>query len=409
MENNSKSNNLLLWIVLVGVFWIKAASLLSMPFLTIFLYKNTHLSMVEIGIIVGLQPLALCFGSIFGGYLSDILKRQNLMLISVFIGVLVFLGFYASSRFLNSNLQLISFGALNLINGFSSALFSPTSRAIISDVAKSPQDGIKYLHLRYLALNLGATVGPLLGAYAGIAANNQAFLLTGILYLCYGFILLIILKKYLHKPVRSKSKNLLSYSFLGAIKYLVSNYLFLSLLFSLIIFNIIYIQLTSNYALIISKNIVNGTIFFSWLLSLNAVLVVLLQPGIFRFIKNRDQKLLILYGYLIILVCGLVLAFLSINKFTLVLFVVCLSIAEILVFPTGSVLVSNFTIEKYRGTAFGAIDLEYLGCAVGPAIGSYILQSFKLTGYLYFIALLPIISIILYLPCILNSNTNKSF
>ena len=260
MKNNSKSNNLLLWIVLIGVFWIKASSLLSMPFLTIFLYKNTHLSLVHIGIIVGFQPLALCFGSIFGGYLSDILKRQHIILLSVFIGALVFLGFYISAKYLSSNIQIISFGALNLINGIRSALFSPTSRAIISDISKSPQDSIKYLHLRYLALNLGAALGPLLGAYAGIAANTEAFLITGVLYLIYACILLIILNKYLSKSVKIETTNVLSYSFFAAIKYLVNNYLFLSLLFSLIVFNIIYIQLTSNYALIISKNIVNGTI-----------------------------------------------------------------------------------------------------------------------------------------------------
>lgn len=406
MKNNSKSNNLLLWIVLIGVFWIKASSLLSMPFLTIFLYKNTHLSLVHIGIIVGFQPLALCFGSIFGGYLSDILKRQHIILLSVFIGALVFLGFYISAKYLSSNIQIISFGALNLINGFSSALFSPTSRAIISDISKSPQDSIKYLHLRYLALNLGAALGPLLGAYAGIAANTEAFLITGVLYLIYACILLIILNKYLSKSVKIETTNVLSYSFFAAIKYLVNNYLFLSLLFSLIVFNIIYIQLTSNYALIISKNIVNGTIFFSWLLSLNAISVVILQPVIFRFIKNKNQKLLIPYGYLILLVGGLLIAFLSVNKFTLILFVICLSVAEILIFPTGSILVSSFTIEKYRGTAFGAIDLEYLGCALGPALGSYILQLFNLNGYLYFVASLPLISIMLYLPCILNSKNN---
>lgn len=408
MKTNSTNNNLLLWIVLSGVLWVKVASLLSMPFLTLFLYKTTHLSLIKIGIIVGLQPLALCFGSVFGGYLSDIFKRQNIMLISVFIGSIVFFGFYLSSKYLISNIQIISFGVLNLINGFSSALFSPTSRAIISDAAKSPQDSIKYLHLRYLALNLGATLGPLLGAYAGIAANSGAFLITGILYLIYGCILFIILRKYLTISITSEAKNITSYSFYTAIKYLMSNYLFLSLLFSLIIFNMLYIQFTSNYALIINKNIVNGTIFFSWLLSLNAILVVIFQLGIFKIIKNQDQKLLIIYGYLILFICGLIMVFLSINKFSLVLFVVCLSLAEILIFPTGSILVSTFTIEKYRGIAFGAIDLEYLGCAFGPVIGSYVLQSMNIKGYLYFMVCLPLISIFLYLPCLLSKNNIKN-
>lgn len=401
---NKLKDNILLYVVLLGVFWIKAASLLSMPFLTIFLYKNTNLSIVNIGIIVGLQPLSLCIGSIFGGYLSDIFKRQYILLSSVFIGFLVFIGFYFTSKYLSSNFQIFSFGILNLINGASSALFSPASRTIISEVAKTPEDNIKYLHLRYLVLNLGAIIGPLLGAYIGIAANADAFVVTGILYLIYGLFLLVILQKYLisSTPIDKKAES--SYSLSDAIKYLMTNYVFLSLLFSLIIFNVSYIQLTSNYALIINKNIINGTIFFSWLLSLNAILVVFFQPIIFRVIRNKDQKFLILYGYLIMFICGLIMLFWSINKSSLILFVICLSIAEILVFPTGSILASTFTNEKYRGIAFGAIDLEYLGCAFGPVMGSCFFQLFNLQGYLLFAMFIPLIAIILYLPCLYHKD-----
>jgi hypothetical protein len=67
-----QQQKLILSTIFTGIFWTKAASLLSMPFLTLFLFKNTQLSVSVIGLIVGMQPLALCFGSVIGGYFSDI-------------------------------------------------------------------------------------------------------------------------------------------------------------------------------------------------------------------------------------------------------------------------------------------------------------------------------------------------
>ena len=250
--------------------WTKAAALLSMPFLTLYLYKNTNLSISAIGLVVGAQPLALCFGSVVGGYLTDIFKRQKLILCSVAMSSLVFLGFFLTSKYLFHDLQIVAFAILNLLNGFCAALFSPVSRVIISDEAATSQENIKFLHMRYFALNIGGTLGPLLGAYAGLSGNNKAFITTSILYFMYAIVLYFVLRNYNCEVIKHVVSKFSFKEFIQALSALLRNKLFIALLFSLTLFNVLYVQLSSNLGLIINRNILDGTIFFSWMLSLNA-------------------------------------------------------------------------------------------------------------------------------------------
>lgn len=396
--NIDKNNRLLLCAVLLGILWTKAASLLCMPFLTLYLFKHTQLSITSIGLVVGLQPLALCFGSVIGGYISDVFKRHVILVFSLFVSCLVYLGFYFTAKYLVFIPQMISFAILNLLNGLCSALFSPTARAIISETAQNAEENVKFLHLRYMALNLGAALGPLVGAYAGIAGNIQAFLITSLLYFSYMIILIFTLRNYSSEKAIASNSGITG--FVAALKELLKNRLFITLLLSLTIFNILYVQLSSNLALVINKSVIDGTIFFSWMLSLNAILVVILQPVIYFIIKNRNQYLVIAFGFSIMIVCSLLLIFLPIGELSIIFFVVSLTIAELLIFPTSSVLVVEITPEKTRGTAFGAIDLEYLGSAVGPAIGGLLIQCFAINGFFIGIFLISCLCIITYLPCL---------
>lgn len=392
---NDKNGKLLLWVVLFGILWTKAATLLSIPFLTLFLYKNTHLSIFAIGIIVGLQPLALCLGSTIGGYLADIFKIQTVMLYSILMSCFVFFGFYFTSKYLMYDAQIIAFALLNLLNGVGIALYSPVSRAMISSMAKTSEENTRFLHLRYFAINVGAALGPLVGAYAGVAANEKAFLITALLYLFYLIFLFFSLKNY-HNP-KKILVNENNINFVDALKKIVENKPFMGLLISLTIFNLSYVQLSSNLALLINNAITKDTLFFSWMLSLNAIMVILLQPIIYFVVKNLNQRNVVLIGYCIALLFSLVLIFLPINQITIILFVTGITIAEIFIFPTASILVVEITNENYRGIAFGVMDLNNLGNAIGPALGGATIGYLGKYGFYGLICILAAMCILIYL------------
>lgn len=400
----TKKSTILLVTLLLGVFWIKAAALLSMPFLTIYLYKYAHISPTMIGIIVGSQPISYCISSIFSGHLSNFFKKQTIILASVFIGMFSFFGFFIAGKFLIGNTLLSLLAMMNMLNGISTALFSPVVRSVLTDLAKTPEENIKYLHIRYLIINIGAVVGPLIGAYAGIAGGLQAFLFTGILYAIYALILFIILNKYLtdnkNTPetiIQSEKQTLMQ-----VLSYLFYNKKFMSLMISITIFSISYVQFTTTLGIVVNQNMVNGTIFFSWLISFNAIVVLILQPVIYRLIKSKDQKIVALYGYISFVVIGLFPIIMPLGKTALIIFVFGLTIAEILIFPTSSILISEFTAKQYHNMAYGVIELSSLGTAIGPAIGGLVLETSGTKIYFVLQLVIGIFAIITYLNCLKN-------
>lgn len=406
MINSNKTQNILLGTLLLGVFWIKAAALLSMPFLTLYLYKNAHISPTMIGIIVGTQPIAYCISSIFSGHLSNIFKKQTLILVSVFIGMVSFLGFYCAGIFLAGTTLLIALALMNVLNGVSAALFSPVVRAVLTELAQTTEQNIQYLHLRYLIINIGAVVGPLIGAYAGVAGGLGAFFLTGILYAVYGVMLIIVLNKYLITD-NSENTQLLTHedkpNLLTALSYLFTNKKFMGLMLSITIFSISYVQFTTTLGIVVNQNIVNGTLFFSWLISFNAIVVLILQPLIYRIVKSKDQKAVALYGYIAFIIIGLLPIVLPIGKAALIIFVLGLTLAEILIFPTSSILISEFTSKKYHGMAYGIIELSSLGTAIGPALGGLILDHSNTQMYFVVQLIIGLCAIMVYSACMKKS------
>lgn len=376
-HTTTRKSTILLITLLFGVFWIKAAALLSMPFLTIYLYKYAHISPTMIGIIVGSQPIAYCISSIFSGHLSNFVKKQTIILAAVLIGMFSFFGFFIAGKFLLGNPLLSLLAIMNMLNGISTALFSPVVRSVLTDLAKTPEENIKYLHICYLIINIGAVVGPLIGAYAGIAGGLQAFLFTGILYAIYALLLLIILNKYLvdnkntlETIIQSEKQTLMQ-----VLSYLFYNKKFMSLMISITIFSISYVQFTTTLGIVVNQNMLNGTVFFSWLISFNAIVVLILQPLIYRFIKSKDQKIVALYGYISFVIIGLFPIIMPLGKAALIIFVFGLTIAEILIFPTSSILISEFSAKQYHNMAYGVIELSSLGTAIGPAIGGLVLET----------------------------------
>lgn len=387
-----KNNRLFLYTILFGVFWTKAAAILSMPFLTLFLHQKIKLSLTMIGLIVGLQPLAICIGGLVGGYFSDIFKKRTIMILSVLASGVIFICFYLISYIKFIEIQIILFALFNLLNGFSSAFFTPISRVILTELAQTPEENIKFMHMRYIAINLSAAVGPLLGAYAGIAANAEAFLLTSIAYFIYFFILVGSLKKFQLDDKKEYVENKISH-FLNAFSIHIKNRAFLYLLISTSIFSMIYVQMNTNLALIISDNFIDGTLFFSWMLSLNAIIVIIVQPFIYLITKKMRQKNVFMTGFIINLLAGSCLLFTPISKHLIVSFVIFLSISEILIFPVSGVLTAELAGEKNKGVAFGLLDLTNLGAAIGPLAGGVLLQNYSTKGFAWGFIIITLFSL----------------
>ena len=147
------------WVLTVGIFIYVGAAALAFPFEAIYLRTNLHTSMTMIGVVFGLVPLAVMPVQFWGGQLTDRLGRRKVIMLSVLVGVVWFVGF----AFVTELWQVAALVALE--SAFGWPLFQTASNAMIADLlpAEKRQEGFGVTRA---AMNFGVVVGPVLAGQA---------------------------------------------------------------------------------------------------------------------------------------------------------------------------------------------------------------------------------------------------
>lgn len=354
----------IVWILLTGTILIRGAAFMTLPFLSIYLSRDLNLHPVLIGLTVGISPLMATVGGFIGGQLSDRFGRKPIILFSLFTISAVYYGFTWAD-------EAVWFIVLNAGLGLCNAFFEPTSQALIADLTDK-EKRMKAYSLRYTAINIGASVGPLAGAYMASVSAGLAFIVTGTVYLIYALALLYYLSKY---PVagssQQKNKITLGAAFTIVRKDKALGYLILGGL----LVNAGYSQVHSNLAQHLDGSIEKAVFLFSVLLSINAIMVVFLSIPISHW-TEKFQPMQVMIAGAIFTAAGLAGFGLAGGWTVAILGMALLTIGEILIFPSNSLLIDRLASEELRGTYFGASQFRKLGNFIGPIFGGYLLSSF---------------------------------
>jgi MFS family permease len=359
---------------------VRAANFMAMPFLAIYMAKTGHLSPVLIGLAIGVGPLTSTIGGFIGGTLSDMFGRKLMMFIALGLYIFVFAGFAVASH-------PAAFIVLNSLNGLCRSFFEPPSQALMADLTEKSLR-VRVFSYRYTAINIGATVGPLIGSYLGLISANLAFIITAIVYLIYFIFLLMLFKKHPIAPVkREGSEKMTIYAALHILRKDIALRYFIV---AGILVNIGYSQVESTLPQYLQMSITDGVILYSVLLSLNAVVVVILQLALTRFM----EKISLLKG----LIAGASLFSLGYLGFALahswwmfIAAMIVVTVGEIFVFPMGGVIIDQLASEHNRGTYFGANSFRSIGFFIGPWFGGMILSHYS-GSLLFFIMVLVVAS-----------------
>lgn len=367
----------LVWLILGASFWIKCAAYFTVPYLAVFLTRQTALSPVTIGLVIGLQPLAAMIGGFVGGHLSDRWGRARMLQASLFGSALTYLGFYiVASRAAGAPYAWLAFAALNLLAGTTGAPFWPSTQALIADSLSERQRPVVY-RMRYVFANIGGGLGPLLSITLGIAAAAKAFLITALSYALFLALFAAILARQSSAfPCTDPPRSLRA-----ALTVLRRDRALRWLLLSAVLFGIGYSQIESNLSQLMARVIIpDGLQFYSWMLTLNAFGVVALQPLANRIERHLAASAMMSLGTAVFCVACTVMAALPSSKSALILGIVVITIGEIMVVPTLSVLIDELAPIGMRGSYFGAAMLRQLGPTLGPALGGMIISGAGATG-----------------------------
>lgn len=355
----------LTWGVLFGTFFARLSTFFVMPFFAIYL-ATLGFSASIIGTVFAISALSGLFMSFFGGTLSDRYGRKQLMLIGIALNAVTFTGFALVD-------ELAWFYVFSVLMGVSRSFLEPASRALISDTTQADQRVIVY-NVRYFMINIAAAVGPLLAVALSLTGAKGAFFVVTGVYVLYGLVISTLFRLYpFEEGDATKARPRLTETF----RVLRDDRTFRFVIIGMIFAIIGYSQFNSTLPQFIafSDGFGDGSRLFAYLLTTNAVTVLLVQYPIMRF-GMRVSPIKSLFFGISTLSFGLLLIGFASDVWVLFVAMAIFTVGEVLMFTMTDVLTDELAPNHLRGTYFGAMGLTSLGQSIGPIIGGALLDLF---------------------------------
>ncbi|USD22747.1 MFS transporter [Microbulbifer variabilis] len=338
------------------------------PFLAILLFNKFELGAAEIGLILSASAIGAALLGFFVGALSDRYGRRNILLLGSLINL-------CSFALLAVTQTLAGFILAMTLCSIGRAVWEPPASALIGDLIDNQASRELALQLRYFLINAGAALGPIVGVWAGLSAQQSTFGLTSLSYLLLALAFIWGFAK-TEKGQLAKSNGDGSVDLGSTLAILRRDHVFMVVIVANILTMFIYAHMDSSLVQYLTRAEAPRLVeLISSMIFVNAMTIVLLQFPLMQLMRKLDINGRIMIGLVILAAAQMWFALNPVHWFwgwmgaTFVL-----SLAEAILFPTMSVQIDRLAPEHLRGTYFGASSFYALGWALAPLAGGVVLE-----------------------------------
>lgn len=372
--NNIKlflKNNRLLAIILFVTFIISLSRFMTMPFMIIYFKNNLDLTASQIGFLVGLSPLSSLIFGVFSGRIADKLGSFITLPISLLIPAIALIGYIHIHNF-----YLLC--SLALISGISWSVYNAVNMTIITNLSIEENRETVFGY-NYWFFNLGAIAGPSLATYFG--AGESAL----VIYLFSITLVLISLPLYLYLKLKfnSEKKNKKDYidlkqqkqnNLISTFKTIGLDKPLLCLTTASFLLFFIGAQLETTLGVFLETSYgEKGISTFGYSLSMSALIILIFQPIVVKYLKNLSNKITFFIGGIILSIGPFLFIILNKPEYFL-LATSLLSVGEVVITPKLQALLSKLPRQNLQSTYFSFFNMSgNLAYFVGPWLGSYLL------------------------------------
>jgi MFS family permease len=371
-----------IWIRFIGESINGIAMMMLMPFFALYMSDKVD-HFWQVGVVMAMGPIAGVLGSLLGGKLADQYGRKPIMIVSMVGNGLVMLGFIFFDGFYPFLIISSFFGLFN-------SLFHPAASAMVADVTDEAGRTEAYGLLR-MGHNIGAAIGPLLGASIVFLSKSVIFIIAASSVFIYSIFLALLLSETLPKNERKmEPKDLDKEEKLPSIfTVLVKDKILFFYIITGIVISMGFSQTEGMLPLHFDQQLPalsDAQNPYPYLMAFNGALVVFFQFAISRWASKRKLGKVMLYGSVLfgfgLLAVGWLPIFFTKLQFSywsilLVLIIIygIYTLGEMLLSPVQMTFVANIAPEHLRGTYMGAASLQWiLGSAVGPIFAGFLLD-----------------------------------
>ncbi|WP_455169453.1 MFS transporter [Aegicerativicinus sediminis] len=316
------------WLALITL--INRSGTMVIPFLSLYLRENLEFTVPQIGWIMSCFGLGSVVGSWLGGKLTDIIGFYKVMVYSLLLTGILFIGLQYVDTFVGLCLGI--FLVMLVADSFRPAIF------VALNAYSKPENKTRSVTLIRLAINLGFSAGPAIGGiiitsvgYAGL------FWIDGITCIAASFVLINVLHP-------KKARILDSAKSLNPVSA-YSDRPFLIFLVAMVLFGWVFLQYFSTVPLYYKDGFGLNEFKIGLLLGLNGILIFLLEMPLIKWLDHSGKSkiaLMIISSFLV----GLSFVMLLIPNFEIVLIIgiILMTVGEMILFPFSNA----FALERAK-------------------------------------------------------------
>ena len=355
--------------VLIGVYFIdRVGGSLIYPFLSLYITGKFGVGMTQVGVMLAIHSVSAFIGNLLGGALTDRFGRKSMLIVGLI-----------SSASVSLSMGLVQdwkiFYLLVSLTGFLSHIGDPAASAMMADILPIEKRTDGYGVLR-VAVNLAVTIGPAIG---GLMAGVSYLLLFVMDCVVSGIAALIVFVA-LPETKPEIPEGEIQASMLQTIKGygIVFKDRLLLVIITLTMFTaIVYLQINSSLSVYLRDLHGISTQQFGYILSLNAIMVVVMQFSITKQVKKFQPLWMMALGN--VLYAGGFAMYGFVSGYPAFLFaMVIVTLGEMVIAPVIQTVVAFIAPHDMRGRYMAAFQIgRQSAAAIGPLIAGVILDHYN--------------------------------
>lgn len=338
---------------------------MALPFLVLYLTQNLNLSKQQAGAVLVFYGLGAIITAPLAGKLCDLIGSLRVMKASLFLSGIALFAFPFAQSF-------IAVSAITILWAIINEAFRPASMSIISEAVSTERRKAAF-SLSRLAINLGMSIGPVVGGFLAEVSFPALFIVDGVTSIIAGVVLAVT-----RWPARQNSE-IESQSDSGAATKRLSvlaDRRFILFLALMIPVEIIFFQAQGAMPVFVVEDLGISKSMYGVLLTINTVLIILIEVPLNIAMAHWSHKRAVALGALLTGAGFGALAFAS-NAWVIAATVFIWTFGEMIIFPSSSAFVADISPPERRGVYSGLYVMSFsVAFMIGPWIGLVILERF---------------------------------
>ncbi len=339
---------------------------LLFPFFALYITSRFGVGMTQVGFLFAAFSFSSFIGSTIGGALTDRIGRRSMLIFS-----LVSTSLSAVAMGLVDSLQI--FYLLALLVGIFTDTGGPARQAMVADLLPEEQHAEGFGIIR-VAFNVSAAIGPAIGGFLASRSYLLLFLADAVISLISAVIVWRTLPETKPERPAGEKQESVGVTFKGYFTVFRDSP-FMVFLTASILMGLVYMNFGTTLGVYLRDVHAIPESGYGFILSLNAVMVVLLQFWVTRKIQGYPRMLMMAVGTLLYAVGFALYGFVSIYTLFLLAMVI-ITIGEMLVAPVSQAIVARFAPEEMRGRYMAVFGFSFgIPFAIGPLMAGLVLDN----------------------------------